>query len=151
MSKENLKVINQKDLLQAALNIAFEAHKDQIDKGGMPYILHPMRLMFQFSQKNLKIIALLHDVLEDSSFTENDLNNAGFSKEIINALIALTRKNEESYQEFIERIAINDLARLVKIADIKDNLDITRLSTLNDKDIERIKKYHSALVFLEKI
>ncbi|WP_233145318.1 GTP pyrophosphokinase [Wohlfahrtiimonas populi] len=107
--------------------------------------------MFQFSEKNLKIIALLHDVLEDSSFTENDLNNAGFSKEIINALIALTRKNEESYQEFIERIAVNDLARLVKIADIKDNLDITRLSTLNDKNIERIKKYHSALVFLEKI
>ncbi len=122
-----------------------------MDKGGMPYILHPMRLMFQFSEKNLKIIALLHDVLEDSSFTENDLNNAGFSKEIINALIALTRKNEESYQEFIERIAVNDLARLVKIADIKDNLDITRLSTLNDKNIERIKKYHSALVFLEKI
>ena len=137
--------------LDKALEIAIKAHKGQVDKAGEPYILHPLRVMNQFSDKVLMIIGVLHDVVEDSDTTLKDLTNEGFSEQIINALDCLTKRDNEEYPSFIERVRTNPLAIQVKIADIKDNLNISRLSQpLSEKDIERLKKYQIALLNLQK-
>lgn len=134
-------------MIQKALEIALQAHKDQVDKAGEPYILHPLRLMQAMSSEKEQIVAILHDVVEDSEWTLKALKLAGFSEEVIEALDCLTRRHE-SYPEFIERVIVNDLARKVKIADLKDNLDVTRMGSLDDKDLARVKKYHKSLKFL---
>lgn len=134
--------------LTEALFIALEAHKNQVDKGGHPYILHPLRLMMQFKEEELQIIALLHDVVEDSLFTLDDLKRKGFKKTTIEAIDALTKRVSESYQDFIGRVAKNELARKVKILDLKDNLNLERLPELHNGDFKRIEKYHNSLKYL---
>jgi len=134
--------------IQTAISIACDAHGDQLDKAGEAYILHPLRLMLQFDDERLRIIAVLHDVIEDSEITLEDLKSKGFGEEILRALDRLTKKSSESYEQFIGRVSKNDLAKKVKIADLKDNLNIVRLETISHNDIERIKKYHGALQFL---
>lgn len=136
--------------IEKALDIAIHAHKGQVDKAGKAYILHPLRLMNQFVDEKLMIVSILHDVVEDSDFTLDDLNNEGFSSEIINAVDCLTKRQNEEYSSFIDRVMDNSLARQVKIVDIKDNLDISRLSEpLSKKDIERLEKYQMALLQLQ--
>jgi (p)ppGpp synthase/HD superfamily hydrolase len=136
--------------IEKALDIAIHAHKGQVDKAGKAYILHPLRLMNQFVDEKLMIVSILHDVVEDSDFTLDDLNNEGFSSEIINAVDCLTKRQDEEYSSFIDRVMDNSLARQVKIVDIKDNLDISRLSEpLSKKDIERLEKYQMALLQLQ--
>ena len=115
--------------LQRAIEIAVEAHKDQKDKADMPYILHPLRLMFQMKTDNEKIAAVLHDVVEDSNWTVVDLKKENFNNEVIEAVNLLTRDDNDSYDEFIKKAASSPLSKAVKIADIKDNMDnFSRLS-----------------------
>ena len=130
--------------LEKALQIALKAHEGQKDKAGSPYILHPLRLMLAMDSESERIVAVLHDVLEDSPFTANQLRSQGFSDEIIVALECLTRGEGESYRDFIERAKSNALARRVKMADIEDNMNIRRISDLTDQDLKRLGRYHRA-------
>ena len=133
--------------LQRAIEIALEAHKGALDKGGNPYILHPLRLMLQMDSEEEMIVAILHDVVEDSEkWSFDKLHKEGFSKKIINSLRSVTKENEnEDYEKFIDRSVKDKIGRKVKIADISDNLDISRLKEVTDKDIIRINKYKKAL------
>ena len=133
--------------LQRAIEIALEAHKGALDKGGNPYILHPLRLMLQMDSEEEMIVAILHDVVEDSEkWSFDKLHKEGFSKKIINSLRSVTKENEnEDYEKFIDRSVKDKIGRKVKISDISDNLDISRLKEVTDKDILRINKYKKAL------
>ena len=133
--------------LQRAIEIALEAHKGALDKGGNPYILHPLRLMLQMDSEEEMVVAILHDVVEDSEkWSFDKLHKEGFSKKIINSLRSVTKENEnEDYEKFIDRSVKDKIGRKVKIADISDNLDISRLKEVTDKDILRINKYKKAL------
>ena len=133
--------------LQRAIEIALEAHKGALDKGGNPYILHPLRLMLQMDSEEEMIVAVLHDVVEDSEkWSFDKLHKEGFSKKIINSLRSVTKENEnEDYEKFIDRSMKDEIGRKVKVADISDNLDISRLKEVTDKDILRINKYKKAL------
>ena len=131
--------------LERAIEIAVEAHKGQKDKAGMPYVLHPLRLMFKMESNNEKIAALLHDVVEDSDWTLDDLKKEGFNSDVIEAVSLLTRDEKDSYDEFVQKTVSNPISKNVKIADINDNLDLNRLNVIMDKDIARIKKYHRIL------
>lgn len=139
------------NFLEKAISIAVNAHSGLTDKGGSPYILHPLRLMLKFSKEDEMIVAVLHDVIEDTEIAITDLINLGFSDRIINALRLLTKNPAETYQQYIEKISTNDLARKIKLEDLKDNMDISRLPEINPKDLERIAKYHRALKTLQKI
>ena len=131
--------------LQRAIEIATEAHKGQKDKCGKDYIEHPLRVMEMGKTDEEKIVGVLHDVVEDSSWTFEALEAEGFSTEVINALRCVTKASEnENYDCFIERIRKNSLATAVKINDLTDNMDIRRLPYLSDKDIKRLKKYLKA-------
>lgn len=135
------------DPLSRAIEIAAIAHEDQWDKAGQPYILHPLRVMLSFSERALQIIAVLHDVAEDSALTLDDLGHVyGYSSDIIAALNCLTHRKNESYTEYIDRVATNPLAVEVKLADLKDNMDMSRLKDIpiTQKDIDRFSKYLQA-------
>ena len=137
-------------MLQTALEVALQVHKGQVDKAGQEYILHPIRVMLQMNTEFLKTIAVLHDVLEDSSWTENDLINAGISKEAVEQIKILTRLKHESYSTYLQRIAGSHAAMRVKLADLKDNMDLNRLDTITTKDFERNIKYQDASEYLAK-
>ena len=131
--------------LERAIEIAREAHKGQHDKGGYDYINHPLRVMAAGKSLEEKIVGVLHDVIEDSSWTIEQLAAEGFSKEITDALTCITKLSEnEPYDKFIARIKSNHLATAVKINDLSDNMDIRRLPYLSDKDVKRLKKYLKA-------
>ena len=131
--------------LQRAIEIATEAHKGQFDKAGYDYIGHPLRVMEMGKTEEEKIVGVLHDVVEDTSWTFEALEAEGFSKEIIEALRCVTKTSEnENYDAFIDRVKKNPLATAVKINDITDNMDIRRLPYLSDKDVKRLKKYLKA-------
>ena len=131
--------------LERAIEIATEAHRGQFDKAGNNYIDHPLRVMSAGKTLNEKIVGVLHDVVEDSNWTFEQLSNEGFSDEIIAALRCVTKLSEdEPYDEFIERVKKNNLAIAVKINDLSDNMDIRRLKELTEKDFLRLQKYHRA-------
>ena len=133
--------------LAKAIEIAASAHSEQKDKGGSPYILHPIRVMMSLNTQEEKIVGVLHDVVEDSEDWDFDrLREEGFAEDIISALKSVTKQSDaENYEAFIERAGRNQIGRNVKIADIKDNLDITRIGPLKEKDLLRINKYKNAL------
>ena len=136
-------------MLNRAIEIAVEVHKGQVDKGGQPYILHPLRVMMSVSGESEKIVAVLHDVVEDGDWTFEALVAEGFSIEVIEALKSVTKNSDnEDYDSFIQRAIGNPIGRKVKIADIRDNLDVTRISDITDKDVKRINKYKKALELL---
>lgn len=130
--------------LQRAIEIAIEAHKGQTDKAGKPYILHIFQVMARGKGEDEKITALLHDIVEDTAWTLEKLEAEGFSHKIIAALDCLTKRNGESYDEFIERVKANPLAIKVKINDLEDNMDIRRLREISDNDVNRLNKYIKA-------
>ncbi len=130
--------------LERALVIAAEAHQGTTDKGGAPYILHPLRLMHQMTTSDERIVALLHDVVEDSPWTLDALRAEGFPEEIVSAVDGLTRREGETYDNFIGRGVTNPLARRVKLADIEDNMDVRRLGEFCEKDLERLQRYQGA-------
>jgi (p)ppGpp synthase/HD superfamily hydrolase len=135
--------------LERAIALACEAHRRQTDKAGKPYILHPLRLMLRFSDTADQVVAVLHDVVEDSAITLDRLRELGFEPSIVAAIDCLTRRSGESYDAFIDRILADRLATRVKIRDIQDNLDLSRLPTLSDEDLQRVAKYHRALSRLQ--
>ena len=139
--------------LERAIEIAVEAHKGVVDKGGNPYVLHPLRMMFAVSNEEEKIVAVLHDVVEDSFGWEFErLEKEGFSSAVIDALRSVTKiPEDEDYDAFIERAMSNPIGRRVKIADIRDNLDVTRIGELAEKDMKRLNKYKKALARLTGI
>lgn len=137
--------------IETAIRIALDAHQGQVDKGGETYILHPLRLMGQANTKEERIVALLHDVVEDSSYTLDDLRKQGFSDSVIDALECLTKKEGEDYDDFIERISRNQLATRVKILDMRDNSDLSRLKSISSEDRERAAKYNRSIAKLEAI
>ena len=136
-------------MLERAIEIALEAHKGQVDKGGSPYILHPLRVVMSVNGESEKIVAVLHDVVEDSNWTFEALGTEGFSSAVIEALKSVTKNSDnEDYDSFIQRAMQNPIGRKVKIADLRDNLDVTRIAELGDKDLQRINKYKKALKIL---
>ena len=139
-------MINTK-LTRKAMIIAYEAHKNQVDKSGVPYIYRPIHVAEQMDTENECIIALLHDVVEDTNVTFKQLEEV-FSKEIIDILKLLTREENIEYDEYIKRIKNNSIACKVKIADLTHNLDKTRLDFVTEVDVKRNEKYKKALQIL---
>lgn len=130
------------DTLKRAIEIAFEAHKDQKDKNGEPYFGHVLRVMNMGRTENEKICGVLHDLVEDTEWTFEDLCREGFSDTIVDALTCVTKTSEdEDYDEFTDRIAKNRLAVIVKINDLSDNMDVRRFDVIREKDIHRLNKY----------
>lgn len=132
------------NLLEKALVIATEAHERQKDKAGAPYIFHPIRVSNRCRTDEEKIVALLHDVIEDTNVTASYLLAEGFPPTIVEAILSVTRNEGESYNDFILRSKLNPIGRQVKIHDLEDNMDITRLHSLSEKDLERLNKYLKA-------
>lgn len=128
-------------LLEKALEVALKAHRGQRDKAGQPYILHPLRVMHAVAGEEARAVALLHDVVEDTGVTADDLRRAGFPPAVVEAVEALTKQEGEEYAAFIERVRLVPLARQVKLADLEDNLDARRLPDFSEKDGKRTAKY----------
>lgn len=137
-----------KNSLKKAYEIASDAHKYQSDKGGKPYINHPITVSQMVKTKKAKIVALLHDVLEDSKYTKSDLEEF-FTQDVCDAVQLLTREKNENYFRYITALKDNQLAREVKIADLKHNMDVSRLDSLGEKDVMRLKKYLCAYHILK--
>ena len=135
-------------LLTRAVEIAKYAHAGQVDKAGADYIQHPLRVMDAVDSEEAKIVAVLHDVVEDSEISLQDLRDRGFNEAILEAISCLTKKEGENYEQFIRRVSSNELARLVKIADLRDNMNVDRLPKVTEQDLARVTKYQKALVTL---
>jgi metal dependent phosphohydrolase, HD region len=135
-------------MIDIALAIARKAHAGQADKAGVDYIQHPLYVASQFKTEQEKAVALLHDVLEDSDITVADLLAYGLSNEVVTAVQTLTKKKGQSYQDYLEKVKSNNLARVVKLADLKHNSDLSRLKTVSNTDFERVKKYKNAIRYL---
>ena len=136
-----------------ALKICFSAHKDQVDKSGIPYVFHPFHLAEQMETEETVIVALLHDVVEDSDYTFENLIEKGFDKTVINALKLLTHGSgmtDDEYLAYVKIIKENPIAKAVKLADLLHNSDITRLDTVDEKAQKRRNKYLKAIKILEK-
>lgn len=127
--------------LEHAISLAVESHKGQVDKAGAPYILHPLRMMFRFDDPVLQMVAVLHDVVEDTPVTLQQLREDGFSEQVLAGVDGMTRREDESYEEFIERAAANPIARQVKRADLEDNMNLLRIAQPSQKDLDRLARY----------
>lgn len=136
--------------LDKAIIIATQAHRYQRDKAGRPYILHPLRVMMAMDNEQEMTAAVLHDVVEDSKWTLERLRGEGFSAEILEVIDALTRRKDESYQEYASRAGAQPVARKIKLADLRDNMDITRLVELTDESIQRLRQYHTTWQMLKQ-
>ena len=128
--------------LEKAIAIAATAHEGQKDKAGTSYILHPIRLMLKMETEAERIVAVLHDVVEDSELTLDALRQYGFSETVVEAVDSVTSRAGETYEAFIDRARQNPIGRKVKIADLEDNMNLMRMHTLADKDIKRLRRYH---------
>ncbi len=138
------------ELLNKAIKLAHIAHNGQVDKGGKPYIGHPLRVMNNVETLSAKIVGVLHDAVEDSELTLEDLKVAGFSDVIIEAIAAITKLEGEKRKDYLQRVMSNKIALRVKIADMTDNMDISRISNPTEKDRERIRIYKKNIVKLQK-
>ena len=130
--------------IEDAIALAVQAHRGQKDRAGAPYILHPLRMMFRVETDAEKMAAVLHDVVEDTAWTLDGLRAESFPEEVVAAVDHLTRRGDESYEEFVRRAAAHPVARRVKIADLEDNMDVRRTGTVTEKDVERLTRYHRA-------
>lgn len=137
-------------LPRKALIIAEKAHEGQKDKAGKNYFGHPLRVSDRFYKEEERCVAMLHDVVEDTDVTLEQLREEGFGDVVIEAIDAITRREGEEYGQFIERVKENPIALRVKIEDLKDNLNVLRLPVLQEEDLCRIVKYHKALRYLEQ-
>lgn len=135
-------------MTKMAMKLCFETHKDQVDKTGLPYVFHPFHLAEQMDDEISTVCALLHDVVEDSHTTFEDLAKMGFSGEIIEVLKLLTHAEEVPYMDYVREIKKNPTATKVKIADLKHNSDTTRLDVVDECAIKRNEKYTEALRIL---
>ena len=130
--------------VEDAVSIAARAHRGQKDKAGAAYLLHPLRIMLRMDTEAAMMAAVLHDVVEDTEWTLERLREVGFSEEVLEAIDCLTHREGESYEEFVERVRTNPIARQVKIADLEDNMNVRRINQLGPKELERLEKYHRA-------
>ena len=131
------------------MKIAYNAHHGQGDWVGIPYIYHPIHLAEQMDDEVSTCVALLHDVVEDTDITFEDLMREGFGKEVIDALTLLTHEPGVDYMEYVGKIKSNPIATKVKLADLRHNSDLTRLDEINEKAIIYNEKYKNAIKFLE--
>ena len=136
-------------MTKRALQLCFQAHKDQTDKNGMPYVFHPFHLAEQMSNEQEVTVALLHDVIEDTPYTLGDLIAMGFDQNVINAVELLTHAEGVPYMEYVARIKTNALARKVKLADLRHNSDLTRFDSVDEGARMRAEKYARAIELLE--
>lgn len=134
--------------LERAIAIAATAHAGQVDKGGAPYILHPLKVMLRMTSLEQRIVAVLHDVVEDCGISLEDLSKEGFSEEVLSAIESVTKMPGESYEDFVERAAQKPIGRMVKLADLEENSDISRIASPSWEDLERIEKYRRAIARL---
>ena len=133
-----------------ALKLCFEAHKEQKDKSGIPYVFHPIHVAEQMTTEETTIVALLHDVLEDTDYTVEDLWEAGFDKTVTDALILLTHDDDTDYMDYVRAIKENPIAKAVKLADLEHNSDLSRLDVVDKRALERIERYREAKAILEE-
>ena len=138
----------EQSMVDLALSIARKAHEGQLDKAGVDYIEHPIYVASQVDTEEEKAVALLHDVIEDSPVSAEGLLQAGLPETVVTAVQVLTKKKEQDYQTYLETVKKNPLARVVKLSDLKHNSDLSRLSSITEKDRERLKKYKKAIDFL---
>lgn len=134
---------------QKALKLCFEAHKEQLDKSGMPYVFHPFHLAEQMTDEQTTVAALLHDVVEDTEYTFDDLAKMGFDEEVIAALRLLTHDESVAYMDYVAELKSNPIARAVKLADLRHNSDLSRMENPDEWAIKRTEKYKAAMALLE--
>ena len=137
------------EMTKKALKLCFEAHKDQTDKSGMPYVFHPVHLAESMTDEYTTTAALLHDVVEDTDYTLSDLKDMGFPEKVTDALALLTHDKSVPYMEYVEKIKQNPVARAVKLADLTHNSDLSRLDTVDEKALRRVEKYKKAMEILK--
>lgn len=137
------------DLTRKAMKIAYDAHAGQVDKAGLPYINHPLHLAEQMETEDTCVVALLHDVVEDTPVTLDDLKKAGFTEIQMQAIEAMTHEKGVPYMDYVKKLKENKIAVIVKLADIKHNSDITRIENPTEKDIKRLDKYSEAIKLLK--
>lgn len=138
-------------MTKKAIKLMYEAHKNQVDKAGMPYVLHPLHVAEEMEDENRTIVALLHDVVEDSDITFEKLSELGFSNTVIESLKLLTHDDNIDYFDYIQKIGINPISTSVKLADLRHNSDLSRLDKITNEDILRVEKYKKCINYLEKI
>ena len=136
------------EMTKKALKLCFAAHKDQTDKSGMPYVFHPFHLAEQMPDEETTIVALLHDVVEDTPYTLDDLREMGFSEKVLAALTLMTHDKSIPYMDYVAKIKENKIAMTVKLADLKHNSDLSRLDAVDEKALKRIEKYRQAIALL---
>ena len=136
------------ELIERARVIAVAAHAGQMDKAGKPYIEHPLAVAEKLRGEREKIVALLHDVVEDSPVTLEDIRQAGFGEEVVAALECITKRAGEAYGEYLARVMSNPIARSVKLADLAHNMDLSRFETMTERDWQRHRKYEHAVAVL---
>lgn len=139
---------SEQSMFDSALSIAKKAHKGQYDKAGVDYIEHPLFVASLVDTQEEKAVALLHDVLEDSPYTAEELILAGLPETVVSAVQILTKKKGQDYQQYLELVKSSPIARRVKLADLKHNSDLSRLATVTEKDLERLEKYKKAIDYL---
>jgi (p)ppGpp synthase/HD superfamily hydrolase len=131
--------------LERAIALAATAHEGQLDKAGAPYILHVLRVMLRLQTPEARMAAVLHDIVEDCGWTLDRLRADGFPEAVVTGIDAVTRREAESYEEFVLRAKAHPIGRLVKMADLEDNSDLTRLPEVTDRDRARLDKYRRAM------
>ncbi len=137
------------DKTKKALKLCFEAHKNQVDKSGLPYVFHPAHVAEQMTDEATTIVALLHDVVEDTDYTLEDLAAEGFGKEILEAVALMTHEDDVPYLDYVAKLKDNPIARAVKLADLAHNSDLSRIGEVDEETRQRLEKYKKAIALLE--
>ena len=137
------------DKTKKAMKLCYEAHKDQVDKSGLPYVFHPFHVAEQMTDEATTIVALLHDVVEDTDYTLEDLAAEGFGEDILEAVALMTHEDDVPYLDYVAKLKDNPIARAVKLADLAHNSDLSRIGEVDDETRERLEKYKKATTLLE--
>ena len=137
------------DKTKKAMKLCYEAHKDQVDKSGLPYVFHPAHVAEQMTDEATTIVALLHDVVEDTDYTLEDLAAEGFGKDILEAVALMTHEDDVPYLDYVAKLKDNPIARAVKLADLAHNSDLSRIGEVDDETRKRLEKYKKATALLK--
>ena len=137
------------ELTKKAMKFCFQAHKDQVDKSGIPYVFHPIHLAEKMEDELTTVVALLHDVVEDTAYTFDDLRELGFPEAVVSMLMLLTHDADTPYLDYVARLKDHPAAKAVKLADLQHNSDLSRLDTVDEKALARVEKYRQAIELLK--
>jgi (p)ppGpp synthase/HD superfamily hydrolase len=138
------------EMTNKAMKLAYQAHQGQTDKSGLPYVFHPFHLAEQMDTEETVTVALLHDVVEDTDYTLEDLRRMGFPDSVTDALALMTHDPSVPYLDYVKRLKSNPIARAVKLADLTHNSDLSRLPVVTEKDLKRVEKYREAMNLLKQ-